>query len=101
MEEKLKQSKGLHTYDFDKLSRIWGNPRERKRYLAFAHIRNGKNFYSAAVAVRISLRTLMSWIERFQSQGLDGLKDQPGRGAKPYLPPHERDAFRQAVLELQ
>jgi len=91
---RAKAIEGSTQYDFDKLSRTQDNPRERKRYLAFAHIRDGKNFYSAAAAVRISLRTLMSWIARFRIQGLDGLKDQPGRGAKAYLPLHERDAFR-------
>jgi len=98
---KAKTIEGITQYDFDKLSRTRGNSRERKRYLAFAHIKDGKNFTEAAAAVRINLRTLMSWVERFRSQGLDGLREQPGRGAKPYLPPHEQDAFRQAVLELQ
>ncbi len=50
--------KGLDQYDFDKLSKTQGNPRERKRYLAFAHIRDGKSFTQAAAAIRVRLRTL-------------------------------------------
>lgn len=92
---------GITQYDFDKLSKTQGNSRERKRYLAFAHISEGKSFTEAAAAIRVELRTLMNWVKRFREQGIEGLKDQPGRGAKSYLPENERAAFKQAVLELQ
>lgn len=93
--------KGLEQYDFDKLSKTQGNYRERRRYLAFAHIRDGKNFTEAAAAIRIKLRTLMNWVKRFKERGIDGLTDRSGRGAKPYLSPEEIAAFKQSVLELQ
>ena len=92
---------GITQYDFDKLSKTQGNPRERKRYLAFAHTCDKKSFTEAAAAIRIKLRTLMNWIKRFRSQGIDGLKDRSGRDSKPYLPTKDRAAFKQAVLELQ
>ena len=92
---------GIVQYDFDKLSKTQGNSRERKRYLAFAHISEGKSFTETAAAIRVELRTLMNWVKRFRIQGIEGLKDQPGRGAKSYLPENERAAFKQAVLELQ
>ena len=95
MEEKLKQSKGLHNAILINYPEHRAILEKEKDILHLPIYRNGKNFTEAAAAVRISLRTLMSWIKRFRSQGIDGLKDQP------YLPPHERDAFRQAVLELQ
>jgi transposase len=69
--------KGITQYNFDKLSKTKGNPRERKRYLAFAHISSGKSFTEAADAIRTKLRTLMNWVKRFREQGIDGLKDQP------------------------
>ena len=95
------QIEGIQQYDFDKLAKTEGNARERRRYVAFAHIREGKTFTETAIAVRVKLRTLMNWVKRFRTQGLEGLKDRPGRGAKPYLPEEHRLAFRQAVLELQ
>ena len=93
--------KDLEQYDFDKLSKTKGNSRERKRYLAFAHIRDGKSFTQAAAAIRIKLRTLMNWIKRFKAEGIDGLMDRAGRGAKPCISSEGREGFRQAVLELQ
>lgn len=98
---KAEKIEGLEQYDFDKLSRTEGSPRERRRYLAFAHIRAGKNFTQTAAALRIQLRSLMTWIKLFRTEGIEGLKDKPGRGAKPYLPVEHQAAFKQAVLELQ
>lgn len=93
--------KGIEQYDFDKLANTEGNARERRRFVAFAHIREGRTFTETAIAVRVKLRTLMNWVSQFKKEGLEGLKDKPGRGAKPFLPEEHRVAFRQAVLELQ
>lgn len=98
---KAAQIQGLQQYDFDKLAKTEGNARERRRFIAFAHIREGKTFTETATAVRVKLRTLMNWIKQFKSEGLEGLKDKPGRGVKPFLPEEHRNAFREAVLELQ
>lgn len=98
---KAENLEDLAQYDFDKLATTTGSPRERRRYLAFAHIVEGKSFVDAAKAVRVNLRSLMRWIQKFRTKGLAGLKDQPGRGAKCYLPPEDREAFKQAVLALQ
>jgi transposase len=98
---KAAQIKGIEQYDFDKLANTQGSPRERRRFLAFAHICEGKTFTEVAVSVRVKLRSLMRWVRKFKTEGLEGLKDKAGRGAKPLIPSEYRAAFRQAVLELQ
>lgn len=98
---KASQIEDVQRYDFDKLANTTGNARERRRFVAFAHIREGKTFTETAIAVRVKLRTLMNWVKKFKTERLEGLKDKPGRGAKPFLPEGHRAAFRQAVLELQ
>lgn len=98
---KAAQIEGIQQYDFDKLAKTEGNARERRRFLAFAHIREGRTFTETAIAIRVKLRTLMNWIKQFKNEGIQGLKDKAGRGAKPFLPEEHRQAFRQAVLELQ
>jgi transposase len=98
---KADQIKGIEQYDFDKLASAGGSPRERRRFLAFAHLREGKTFTEAAASVRVKLRSLMRWVRNFKTEGLEGLKDKAGRGAKPLMPLEHRTAFRQAVLELQ
>lgn len=98
---KAVQIKGIEQHDFDKLANTEGSARERRRFLAFAHIREGKTFTEAAASVRVKLRSLMRWVTQFKREGLEGLKDKAGRGAKPLMPLEHRAAFRQAVLELQ
>lgn len=98
---KASQIEDVQRYDFDKLANTTGNARERRRFVAFAHMREGKTFTETAIAVRVKLRTLMNWVKKFKTERLEGLKDKPGRGAKPFLPEGHRAAFRQAVLELQ
>jgi transposase len=91
----------IEKYPFDKLSKTEGSSRERRRYLAFAHIQEGKSFSEVALIVRVQLRTLMAWVQKFREKGLDGLKEQPGRGCKPHLAAEQQEAFKNAVLELQ
>lgn len=98
---KASQIEGIEQHDFDKLAKTEGSPRERRRFLAFAHLREGKTFTKAAAFVRVELRSLMRWVKRFKMEGLEGLKDKAGRGAKPLILSEHRIAFRQAVLELQ
>jgi putative transposase len=98
---KAAQIKGIEQYDFDKLANTKSNPRERRRFLAFAHLCEGKTFTEVAIFVRVKLRSLMRWVKKFKTEGLEGLKDKAGRGAKPLMPLEHRAAFRQAVLELQ
>jgi transposase len=43
----------------------------------------------------------MRWVKRFRAEGLEGLKDKPGRGKKPLILPENQDEFRRSVLELQ
>lgn len=98
---KAVQIEGIEQYDFDKMAKTEGSPRERRRFLAFAHLREGKTFTETAAFVRVKLRSLMRWVKRFRTEGLEGLKDKAGRGAKPLILLEHRAAFRQAVLELQ
>lgn len=64
---KAAQIKNIQQYDFDKLANTSGNARERRRFVAFAHISEGKTFTEAAIAVRVKLRTLMNWVKRFKT----------------------------------
>ena len=92
---------GIENHDFDNLSKTAGNARERKRYLAFAHLKDGRNFTETAEMVRVQRRTLMNWVKWFRTQGIKGLKDRHGGGITPYVPSNEYENFKNHVLELQ
>lgn len=98
---KAKPIEGINEYNFAKLASTDGSPRERRRFLAFAHIQNGKSFSDAARMVMVKERTIMNWVNNFRKNGIDGLREKPGRGAKPYIPPKDYDSLREMVEELQ
>ena len=50
-----------------------------------------------AEALGVSLTTVSTWSRRFELQGLEGLKDRPGRGRKAWLP---TDKVRQVVTRV-
>lgn len=98
---KAKRIEGINDYNFERLLKIEGTPRERRRFLAFAHIQDGKTLTEAAQAVKVPYRTLMAWVKKFKEKGIDGLRDPGQGGAKPKLPYDAHQAFKDAVLELQ
>jgi transposase len=91
----------IHTYDFKQLAKRSLNPREKIRFLAFAHIQDGKSVQEAAKAVKLTRNAVYVWLRKFKKDGLQGLKEKGGRGAKSKISMSESEAFRNAVLELQ
>ena len=81
-ERKIRLLEAIKKYFFDKLFKTRGNYRERRRYLAFAHIGEGKSFIETAKMVRVELCTLMNWVDSFRKRGIEGLKDKYGGEAK-------------------
>jgi len=94
-------SETIHQYNFSKLAKTAVSPRERLRYLAFAHIQEGKSNVAISEMLKIHRMTITDWIKKFNNEGLEGLKEKGGRGNKPKLPYSEEGAFRKAVLDLQ
>jgi transposase len=50
-----------------------------------------------AKALGVSLATVSLWSRRFELEGMDGLRDRPGRGRKPWL---AKDKIRQVVTQV-
>ena len=71
------------------------------RYLAFAHMHDGKSNSEIARMLKVNRMTLSDWIKKFNREGIDGLKEKKGRGAKRKLNILEEESFRKSVLELQ
>jgi len=101
MYSKPSLSKSLSEYDFVKLFKSSSHPRERNRFLAFSHLKNGRSPREVADLLHTTRNTIYVWIRNFLASGIEGLKEKPGRGKKPLIPHSEIEAFRQAVLDLQ
>ena len=94
-------SESINSYDFKKLSKTARHPREKLRYLAFSHIQDGKSNIEIAKMLRVNRMAISNWISDFNREGINGLKEKGGRGAKRKIQISEEEAFRQSVLELQ
>jgi transposase len=46
----------------------------------------------------VSFKQVVNWVHRFEEEGLDGLKDRPGRGRKASLSDGDLKNIRQVVL---
>lgn len=91
----------LESHDFKALQRKEKNPRMRIRLLAMAQLKAGIPYKEVAQMLCVHEKTLLKWIHRFKQEGLDGLQEKKGRGAKPRLKQEQHEAFKQAVLERQ
>ena len=91
----------LEKCDFTKLYKSSKHPREKNRFLALSHFKEGKTPREIAALLRVTRNTVYAWIRNFKTDGIDGLKEKPGRGKKAFIPDSETAAFRSAVLELQ
>ena len=101
MGKKRVVSEAINDFDFEKLFKKAGHPRERLRFLAFVHIKEGKSNTEIASILKVNRMTITDWIKKFNREGLEGLREKGGRGAHHKLPVSQEEAFKKAVLELQ
>ena len=90
----------LHECNFLKLARTEANPRELIRFLAMADIQDGKSFNKVAQMIKVNPRTISVWVSKFRAEGIDGLREKLGRGAKPFLSSDRYEEFREEVERL-
>ena len=49
----------------------------------------GRKESDVAHSIGVSINTVSLWSKRFETKGLSGLLDEPGRGRKPWLAPEK------------
>jgi transposase len=67
----------LQRYNFDLLACQEPNGQRRMRYVALAHLKDGKNFTEVASAFRVTRHAVMRWLKWFASGGVDRLAGTP------------------------
>jgi transposase len=77
------------------------NSRVKVRLLGMIHVEEGKSCGTVADIVKVSRSTIYRWLKRLMEEGLSGLFDKPGRGAKQKLSKKDEEAFKKAVFKLQ
>jgi hypothetical protein len=67
----------LQKYNFDLLARQEPSGRRRLRYIALAHIKDGKSPTETALALRVTPRVVMRWFKWFIDEGIDRVAGMP------------------------
>ena len=101
MARKIELPKEFYKENFLELYRNETSPQLRSRYLGFSHIQIGKTIQETADLLFVEYRTVANWIRRYKDYGIEGLKDQAGRGLKTRLSKKYENIFCDKVLELQ
>jgi predicted ArsR family transcriptional regulator len=91
----------LQKYNFDLLARQEPSGRRRLRYIALAHLRDGKSATETALALRVTPRAVTRWLKWFTDDGVTRLAGIPHYWSPQRLPKAREEAFRQAVEQLQ
>src|SRR6266566_3663823 len=74
-----------------------GSQRDGLRARIVLRRAEGAREADVAGALGVSLTTVSTWSRRFELQGLEGLKDRPGRGRKAWLP---TEKVRQVITRV-
>ena len=64
-----------------------------RRLLAIALVLDGVDRETAARSSGMDRQTLRDWAHRFNAEGIEGLSDRNGKGAKPRLSPKQQAQF--------
>jgi transposase len=91
----------LENFDFEKLYKNEQDPNARIRLLGIQLLKEGKSPGEIANVLKKNKRTVLNWVRRFKSEGLNGLFDKPGRGRKSKLAKEDEKEFLSALDELK
>lgn len=87
--------------DFFQLAKREPHPRTRIRLLALGNLQAGKTKTEIINTFQITFPTLREWLLRFISDGVEGLREKPGKGRKKKLSSDQEEEFRKEVELLQ
>jgi transposase len=91
----------LYEHDFVSLARTEGHARTRVRWLGLAHLKEGRSYEEVAQALKVHTKSVMSWVKRLARAGLEGVREQSGRGAKPKLAATYTESLQEALSQAQ
>jgi transposase len=98
---KAKIPKKLYEYDFLSAIKYEQSAEGRVRLLALHQIKEGKRITEVVKMVKRHRNSVSRWITNFGKEGIDGLKNKPGRGRKSKFPPEKFNKLKEEVLFFQ
>ena len=71
---KRKVPKGLRKHDFRKLAEEAKNLKEKRRFLFFAYLVEGKSNAEITRDLKITRSSISNWMKSFKEKGIEGLR---------------------------
>jgi transposase len=87
------------SFDFVSNIKKESNGRMRTRLLALQNLKEGKKVVDICSHLKIARDRVRAWAKRFVSDGVDGLRELPGRGRKSKLLEHQKIAVAEFIEE--
>ena len=91
----------IYNHDFADLAKREPHARTRVRLLGLSLVQAGKSYEEIASFLNIHTKSVSNWVGRFSAEGLEGIQERPGRGAKNRFPWNRETEFKKAVLNAQ
>ena len=88
----------LEAAELCRLARRERDGRVSSRLIALANVLDGMSREAAARAAGMDRQTLRDWVIRFNTEGVDGLRDQPRSGRRPWMSEGQQAALKAIVL---
>ncbi len=89
----------LSQEDLERQIRNAKQPKRRQRLRVVYWASRGETAEQIVERVGLSRRRVQEWVARYNADGLDGLKDHPGRGRKLPLDPQQTEQLKQRLDE--
>jgi transposase len=88
----------MEAAELRRLARRERDGRVAARLIALANVLDGMSREAAARAAGMDRQTLRDWVVRFNAGGVDGLRDQPRSGRRPWMSEGQQAALKSIVL---
>ena len=88
----------LEAAELRRLARRERDGRVAARLIALANALDGMSRKAAARSAGMDRQTLRDWVIRFNAEGVEGLRDQPRSGRRPWMTGGQQAALRAIVL---
>jgi transposase len=88
----------LEAAELRRLARRERDGRVAARLIALANVLDGMSRKAAAHAAGMDRQTLRDWVIRFNAEGVEGLRDAPRSGRRPWMGEGQQAALRAIVL---
>lgn len=87
------------TFDFLPLIKTEKNGRMKTKLIALQNLKEGEKIVTIASLLKISRQIVYTWAERFLANGMDGLRERPGRGCKSKISAAQKQILADHIKE--